>query len=499
MRDRRQPTRPTGIFLAACGLIVSLAGSVTCVETLHAQEAPAAMFQRKKPNILFILTDDQGWSQINTRMHPDIPESMSEYLETPAMNRIAREGMVFSSGYCPAPICTPTRRSIQVGTTTARSGTEFDSSLRPQGEYIPHNHLTIPKALKQANPSYTAAHFGKWGELMISTPEQCGYDVSDGMTGNIDGGRGRGRFPFSRNEDGDFFHFEDDPKRTPSVTDRAIDFMKSAERADRPFYLQVSYYAVHTIRIELMEKTLEKYNQKGIPDRRYTQAWAGMLEELDQGVGRLLDAIDELNTGDNTYVFFMSDNGCPADMSKRGTVGSLYNNHPLKRGKQELWEGGIRVPFMVRGPGVPQGAYSHEPVAGYDLLPTFYDLAGGEKALPDEVDGVSLRPLLDNDPATVFTRPFGALVFHRPSVGAVGNPLNTRISAIRQGDHKLHVTWKKGGSLDASGIAFRFLIDLSKDIGEENNLYEQNPELAAQLEKKLLDYLKAVNAEKPAS
>jgi len=418
-------------------------------------------------------------------------------VETPAMNRIAREGMVFSSGYCPAPICTPTRRSVLVGATTARCGTEFDSSLRPEGEYIPHEHLTIPNALKQADASYMAAHFGKWGELMISTPEQCGYDVSDGMTGNIDGGRGRGRFPFARNEDGDFFHFEDDPKRTPSVTDRAIDFMKSAERADRPFYLQVSYYAVHTIRIELMEKTLEKYNQKGIPDRCYTQAWAGMLEELDQGVGRLLDAIDELNTGENTYVFFTSDNGCPADRSRDGTVrnpvgGPLYNNHPLRRGKQELWEGGIRVPFMVRGPGVPQGAYCHEPVAGYDLLPTFYDLAGGEKALPDEVDGVSLRPLLDNDPATVFTRPFGALIFHRPNARSGPNA-----SAIRQGNHKLYVAWKEGGGVDASGIASRFLVDLSQDIGEENNLIRQNPELASQLEKKLLDYLKAVNAEIP--
>jgi len=486
MRDRRQHARHTGLFLVACGLVASLlAGFVTCVENLHAQEAPAAKVQTKKPNILFILTDDQGWSQINTRMHPDVPESMSPYLETPALNRLAREGMVFSSGYAPAPICTPTRRSVQVGATAARCGTEFDSSLRRQGEFIPHEHLTIAKALKQADPSYTAAHFGKWGELMISTPEQCGYDASDGMTGNRDGSLGA-----YRNQDGYFL--VEDPKRTSSVTARAIDFMKSAVRDGRPFYLQVSYYAVHS-RIELLEKTLEKYRQKGVPDRAYTQAWAGMLEELDQGVGRLLDAVDMLNIDENTYVFFMTDNG-GAGMPPNTVRGPLPVNHPLKRSKLFLWEGGIRVPFLVRGPGVPQGAYCHEPVAGYDLLPTFYDLAGGEQALPDEVDGVSLRPLLDNDPATVFTRRFGALIFHRPNARNGDNA-----SAIRQGHHKLYVTWKEGGSLDANGIASRFLFDLSKDIGEENNLYEENRELAAQLEKKLLDYLKAVNAEKPSS
>ena len=495
MRDRSQHARHTGIFLVVCGGVASLlAGFVTCEERLQAQEAPDARVQKKEPNILFILTDDQGWSQINTRMHPDVPESMSPYLETPALNRLAREGMVFSSGYAPAPLCTPTRRSIQVGATTARSGTEFDSGLRPLGEYVPHEHLTIPKALKQADPSYTAAHFGKWGELMISTPEQCGYDASDGMTGNKDGSNGPGR-----NKDGYFL--VEDPKRTASVTARAIDFMKSAERDGKPFYVQVSYYAMH-LRIELLEKTLEKCKQKGIPDRGYTVAWAGMMEELDQGVGQLLDAIDGLNTGDNTYVFFMADNGGQSRLNNLGPVGPLDLNLPLKLGKQFLWEGGIRVPFIVKGPGVPQDAYCHEPVAGYDLLPTFFDLAGGKNSLPDEVDGVSLRPLLDNDEATKFQRPFGALIFHRPhnnKDGVAGNPLSERQAAIRQGNHKLYVTWKEGGSLDASGIASRFLVDLSKDIGEENNLYEENRELAAQLETKLLDYLKAVNAEKPGS
>jgi len=133
------------------------------------------------PNIVLILTDDQGWSQMSQAMDPRITESRSTYLETPSMSRLAREGIRFTSGYSPAPLCTPTRRSILCGTSAARSGTEFKS------EWIPAEHMTIPRALKRASSNYRCAHFGKWGTDMISTPQQCGYDTSDGMTGNNTG------------------------------------------------------------------------------------------------------------------------------------------------------------------------------------------------------------------------------------------------------------------------------------------------------------------------
>ena len=136
----------------------------------------------KSPNIVLILTDDQGWSQVSQVIDPRVSTSVSRYLETPNMNRLASEGVRFTSGYSPAPLCTPTRRSILCGATTARCGSEFRS------KWVPAEHTTIPKALKMANPDYRCAHFGKWGEQMISTPEQCGYDISDGMTGNNTGG-----------------------------------------------------------------------------------------------------------------------------------------------------------------------------------------------------------------------------------------------------------------------------------------------------------------------
>ena len=163
------------------------------------------------PNIILILTDDQGWSQRSGLMDPENPETGSNYLHTPAMDRIAEEGMRFTGGYSPAPLCTPTRRSILCGTSAARSGSEFAS------EWVPADHLTLPRALKQANPAYSCAHFGKWGEKMISSPEECGYDVSDGHTGNVTGGMADKMRPA---------HLVKDPKRTGSVTDRSIEFIR---------------------------------------------------------------------------------------------------------------------------------------------------------------------------------------------------------------------------------------------------------------------------------
>jgi len=152
---------------------------VAFVFTLTQQQLAAEV---AKPSIVLILTDDHGWSQTSHMTDPPVPASVSSYLETPNMNRLAEEGMRFTSGYSPAPLCTPTRRSILCGAANARCGSEFRS------EWVPAEHMTIPKALKLVDPNYRCAHFGKWGELMTSTPEQCGYDDSDGTTGNNTGG-----------------------------------------------------------------------------------------------------------------------------------------------------------------------------------------------------------------------------------------------------------------------------------------------------------------------
>lgn len=432
----------------------------------------------RRPNFVLILSDDHGWSQLSRTMDPRVPEAQSSYLQTPNIDRIGREGMRFTSGYSPAPLCTPTRRSILNGTSAARSGGEFPSS------WVPHDHLTLPKALKQVDAAYRAAHFGKWGEQMGSTPAQAGYDASDGLTGNNTGG-----MPATLNQDvvgathgntPDFYTNQADPKLTGHVTNRGVEFMRESVRMNRPFYLQVSYYAVH-LSIACREETLKRYQAKGVPDREYTQAWAAMLEEMDAGVGRLLAALKELGIDDNTYVVFTADNGGRGQMPGFDNT-RLPANHPLTGEKHTLYEGGIRVPFLMKGPSVPADAASHEPVAAYDLLATFYDLAGGAARLPAEVDGVSLKPLLRGSPTAALTRANGSLFFHRPTRGE---------SAIRQGEYKLLVTWDRNG-----GVATRKLYQLNADPREEGrDLAPQQPERAERMQAALLAYLKQVKAE----
>ncbi|MEM9283082.1 MAG: sulfatase [Verrucomicrobiota bacterium] len=426
------------------------------------------------PNIILILTDDHGWSQLSALMDPDHPDSKSDYLQTPHMARIMEGGMRFTSGYSPAPLCTPTRRSILCGTSAARSGTEFRS------DWIPADHLTIPKALKQANADYRCAHFGKWGEQMISTPEESGYDASDGINGNntggmpktlgVKGGHGDGPPHFIDNED---------PKRTDSVTQRSVEFIQEQNKAGHPFYLQVSYYAQH-LSVVCREETLAKWDAKGTPDRGYPPAWAAMLEELDDGVGRLLDTLDELEIADNTYVFFTADNG------GRGTVpggddSRTATNHPLTGAKHSLYEGGIRVPFFASGPGVAAGSVCRTPVVGYDYLATFYDLAGGTEALGEGIDGVSFKPAL-MDPKAAINRS-GALIFHRPG---------KLESTIRKGNFKLRLTWNPDNS-----VAGRELYNVGSNPTEEGNeISSKNPEKADSLQRQLLVYLESVDAEK---
>jgi arylsulfatase A len=445
--------------------------AVVGVEAASAAEAP---------NIVLILTDDQGWSQTSFPADPRVPEAVSKYLETPNIGRIAAGGTRFTSGYSPAPLCTPTRRSILCGAATARCGSEFKS------DWVPADHMTIPKALKAANPAYRCAHFGKWGEQMISTPEQCGYDANDGMTGNNTGGMPR-TLGVNGGHEGGPPHFIDevDPKRTPGVTDRGIAFMREQFAAKRPFYVQLSYYAQH-LSVVCTKETLAKYEAKGTPDRGYTPAWAAMMQELDAGIGRVLDAIDDLGIEGNTYVFFTADNG------GRGTIPGgdatrTPTNFPLTGAKHSLYEGGIRVPFLARGPGIATGGVCHVPVVGYDFLPTFHELAGGKgdrQTLTGDVDGTSLRPLLTNPGAKSLDRPEKAVFFHRPG---------RRFSAIRVGDRKLMVFWRANGT-----VARRELFDLAGNPVEEGrDVSEENTGTADAMQSTLLAFLETVDAETP--
>ena len=426
-----------------------------------------------RPNFVFVLTDDQGWSQLSFAMDPDVPDAASSYLLTPNMARLASMGMRFASGYSPAPLCTPTRRSIFCGMTPARQrGTEFKSEFDWGGR------LTLPDALKRADASYRTAHFGKFGSDMGASPDDVGFDESDGWTTNRTGG-----MPTEMSERGQSV-VRDDPKLAFAITDRAIDFMER-QVGNHPFYVQISHYATH-LQVQSRQESLEMFASKGSPDRAVTHAFAGMLYDLDESLGRLLDALDRLGISEKTYVIFMADNG------GRGSIPGAMNslsapNRPLNGAKHTLYEGGIRVPFLVTGPRVEPNSVSHVPVTGYDLLPTLYDLAGGREPLPAEIDGGSFRGVLENQGSGQVIRGFEGLVFHRPTHRAVPS------SAIRMGDFKLLV--KYTGQRQTAG---RELYDLSKDLGERNDLNAEMPEKAAELEQRLVGYLKAVGAEMPA-
>lgn len=474
MAKKRQTLRwcTTGILAASSQGLVS--------------SAEAAM----PPNIILILTDDQGWSQRSGLMDPLVPESKSDYLETPNMDRIAHEGVRFTSGYAPTPLCTPTRRSILCGTAAARSGTEFPS----ESGWVPHEHTTVPFALRAAHPEYRTAHFGKWGgRHMISTPEECGYDASSGVTDNPDGGMPASFGYANHNVAPPYFIDDEDPKRSFSISDDSVAFIREQVAANRPFYVQASYYAPH-LSVVCRQETLDKYEAKGTPDRRYTPAFAAMMEDLDAGIGQILDVLDELGIADNTYVFFMSDNGGRGEIPG-GDSDLLPTNHPLTGSKQSLYEGGIRVPFLVRGPGIPAGSVSREPVSGYDLLPTFFDLAGGVAAFPElstdllrDVDGGSMAgsiaPLLFNPESGTIERPWDGVFFHRPRL---------LVSAMRRGDYKLILNWSSLGA-----IVSRELYDVGIDPREEGReISSEFPHIADQLEALLLNHLEGVGAYSP--
>lgn len=440
--------------------------------------ANMAILSSAAPNIVLILTDDHGWSQLSESMDPAVPHASSTYLETPNMVRLMKSGVRFSAGYSPAPLCTPTRRSILCGTSAARSGPEFAS------RWIPAEHTTIPKSLKEVDPNYRCAHFGKWGEQMISTPEECGYDESDGMTGNNTGGMPSTLGVNGGHEDGTpYFIDNQDPKRTTSVTNRAIAFMTKNANDKKPFYVQISFYAQH-LSVVTTDKMLAKYRAKGAPDRGYTEAWAAMMEELDNAVGRVIDSIQEQGIEEETYIFFTADNG------GRGTIPGgdekrTAPNFPLTGAKHSLFEGGLRVPFIATGPGIKANSVCRIPVVGYDFLPTFVELAGGDpKKLPPEVDGTSMRSLLKDPEAVSAERRAGGIIFHRPDRFG---------SVLRDKDHKLMLTWNRDATVGSVQL-FHLSKKLTENADDAITTDEARKET---MKSSLLQFLSEVNADKP--
>ena len=436
----------------------------------------ATTLAAKAPNFVVIYIDDLGWAQTSVEMIEGDPETRSDYFQTPSLERLAAGGRVLSACYSPAPLCAPSRNSLLHGMTPSRMRLTTLSAVEVKKEY--RGQITIPKALKLANPEYRTAHFGKWHNECIK-PAAAGYDVLDGENN----GNGPGDFQ----DDGKTPLPDDDPKRIFSLSKLTNEFMREQVNAGKPFYVQLSHYAMH-IWHDSLQATRDKYKllprpKKGedkdyvpeeeIPVGMYTNGWlinyAAMIEDTDTAFGHILDTLDDLGIADNTYVIFTSDNG-----------GGFRGNNPLRGGKGNLLEGGLRMPSVVRGPGIDSGTYASVPMVQWDFLQTFYDLAGGTEPLPADLDGGSLKDVWFNGDDGKVVRNTEELVFHFP--WHTGEPE----SVIRVGDYKLRK------NLDT--LEFE-LFNVTDDLSEKKNLAKQMPEMVASLDQRRADYLNKVNAE----
>ncbi len=415
-------------------------------------------FAEQPPNVVFILADDQGWNALSTPMDPDEPGSGSTYYQTPRLAKLAADGMRFSRAYSPAPTCSPTRHSIQFGRSPASLKIFGADGIK---DFDAEDRESLAHVLKSIHPEYVCAHLGKWH--IGRSPDALGYDVSDGSTSN---GHGNSEEP-------------DDPKLIFDLSRRGNEFMEKQVQAGKPFFLQISHYANH-LKYQAQRDTIEKFETEHADkatEYQHSPLWAAMNENLDTGVGMVLDKIGELGIRDNTYVIYTADNGYESkkDFGKPVHERGFYKAYPQRSHKYHVSEGGIRVPFIVRGPGIPANTHSGVAVVGTDVFATVMDLAGGLGRIPTRLEGASLlahmksggrEPVRRKDPFLVFK-------YSKPRV--------PHDAAIVRGDYKLIK------DIDTGRI---FLFNLKEDLGERHDLADEKPELAGRMVAAMTAYFK---------
>ncbi len=430
-----------------------------------------------RPNIVFILIDDLGWT--------DAGFMGSDYYETPNIDRLAAEGVVFTNAYANAPNCAPSRACLLTGQYTPRHGVYTVGSpargpdhLRklvpiPNRTTLQSGVVTLAEALQSAG--YVSAAIGKWhlGEGSETGPRGQGFDLN--IAGN-QAGHPKTYFSPYRNPG-----LSDGPPGeylTDRLTDEAIRFIEANQH--QPFFLYLSHYAVHTP-IQAKEDKRSRYAAKPTTPEHHNPKYAAMIESVDDGVGRIVETLDRLAISENTIVVFFSDNGGHAGVT---------SNRPLRGGKGMLYEGGIRVPLVIRWPAVVQGGrICDTPVIGTDFYPTFIQAAG--IAPPPDVllDGNSIMPHLRGQ-STVDQH---SLYWHFPaylqSTGKAAGPWRTTpAGAIRQGDWKLIEFFEEGRTE---------LYNLRTDIGEQVDLAEMMPEKTNELLEQLRTWRESINAPVP--
>jgi arylsulfatase A-like enzyme len=456
-------------FLKSAGLGMATLAIQGCESTsaLISEKASA-----QKPNIIFILADDLGWAELGCYGNT--------FNETPNLDKLAGRGTRFTDAYASAPVCSPYRAALMTGQYPARVG--ITDYLRPNdANHLSTDHITIAEMLNRTG--YTTGIIGKWHLTGYANhgakefpPSQHGFDevvVSENR------GIGGGSYFHP-------YHFNEQiEKRLPGkeyLVDRcnleAIEFID--RHKEGPFFLYLSHYAVHT-RLQGKPELVAKYEKKpgagrGNRARKNNPHLAAQLESIDQGVGMIMNKLDELGLAENTVLIFTSDNG---------GEDRVTSNAPLRAGKSTLYEGGIREPLIIRWPQVVKPAtICNTPVSNIDFYPTFLQFAGLKADSHRHLDGVSILPLLKNPRAKLARN---ALYWHYP----LKKPhfLGGRSSgAIRQGNFKLIEYFDKG-TVE--------LYNLKDDIAEQHNLAKNLPKKAAELQKSLKAWRMDVGAKVP--
>ncbi len=429
------------------------------------------------PNIVVIMADDLGWRDLHCYGN--------ERLDTPALDSLATEGMRFTDAYAAAPVCSPTRAAMMTGQTPGRlrltnhapghkDGFSLDHSNLQEAESVRHldlSYVTIAERLKEAG--YSTAHIGKWHLSYVAgnsregiaevdlRPDKQGFDLN--IAGCFRGGPPSYFAPYhipalTEKKPGEYL-----PQR---LADEAIEYVENNRQ--RPFFLSWWPYSVH-YPMQARESLIAKYRQRPeIKDPIY----AAMIEAMDTEIGRFLTALDQMGLRDNTLVIFKSDNG-----------GYNGDNRPLRGFKGMLYEGGIRIPWIVRWPGkVPPGKICAAPVISMDCYPTLLEVAGLKPTPKQPVDGTSLMPLLEQ----TGDLERDAIYFHYPNYAF--HKRNRLGGAIRQGEYKL-IKRYDDDTLE--------LYNLADDIGEKHNLANESNELARRLERKLDTWLSETGAKMP--
>ncbi|MHC4323300.1 MAG: sulfatase [Planctomycetota bacterium] len=426
----------------------------------------------RKPNIILILADDLGWAELGCYGNT--------FNETPNLDKLANQGMRFTDAYASAPVCSPYRAALMTGQYPARIG--ITDYLRPNDRnHLSPQYVTIAEALK--NAGYTTGIIGKWHLTGYANhgaeefpPAVHGFDetiVSENR--GIGGGSYFHPYHFNR----------EIQKRLPGkeyLVDRcnleAVEFIE--RHKNRPFFLYLSHYAVHT-KLKGKPELVAQFEKKsgagnGFKAKRNNPHLAAQLKSIDEGVGMIARKLDELGLSDDTILIFTGDNGGESRVT---------SNAPLRAGKSTLYEGGIRVSLIVRYPNiVPAGTVCKTPTSNVDFYPTLCQLASARQESKQHLDGVSLVPALKNPRARLKRQ---TLYWHYPL--AKPHFLGGHSSgAVRKGDWKLIEYFETGA---------RELYNLADDISEKENLASRNPEKAAELRGLLKAWRKDVGAKIP--